>query len=79
MRKCSSDCSPCCDFCIHAYHEWFENEAKNGDWYWERGGPIGCIIHYDERHQLIAESCGWCEDFYCFRQYERDKGVANEL
>ena len=26
MKKCSNECTPCCDFCIHAYHEYYEDE-----------------------------------------------------
>jgi len=73
MKKCSTYCEPCCDFCIYAYHEYFENAEEGylaGKYI--RGGPIGCMLHYDERHQRIAHYCGHCEDFYCYRQYEKD-------
>ena len=72
MKKCSDECTPCCDFCIYAYHAWFEWQAKNGEYFFERGGPIGCFIHYDEKRKRIAHCCGWCDDFYCFEQYARD-------
>ena len=65
MIKCSNGCTPCCDFCIHAYHEYFEDPVEgylNG---FIRGGPIGCIIHYDEKHQEIAKHCGHCDDEFC--------------
>lgn len=78
MRKCNSFCVPCCDFCIHAYHEYFEDADEgylNG---FIRGGPIGCIIHYDEKHQKIAQSCGFCEDFYCFKQYKKEVCSAED-
>ena len=61
MIKCSNDCIPCCDFCIHAIQEkmpWDKDVAT--------GGPIGCKLHVDKEHQDIAESCGCCEDFHCF-------------
>lgn len=61
MIKCSDDCMPCCDFCIHAIHDEFE---LNGGTI--IGGPIGCSLHEDERHQEIAENCGFCDDFHCF-------------
>ena len=72
MRKCSEDhCSVCCDYCIHAYHEYFEEPDGYLNGY-IRGGPIGCIIHYDETHQRIAQHCGYCDDFYCFRRFRKD-------
>lgn len=46
MKKCGTDCIPCCDFCIHAEHEVFEIGT---------GGPIGCFLHLDAEHQKIAE------------------------
>lgn len=61
MIKCGDDCTPCCDFCIHAIHEEFE---LNGQM--TMGGPIGCGLHKDEEHQDIAETCGYCDDFHCF-------------
>ena len=61
MKKCGTDCIPCCDFCINAEHEVFEIGT---------GGPIGCFLHLDAEHQKIAEGCGHCEDFYCFRATE---------
>ena len=27
MRKCSNDCTPCCDFCIHVYHEYIGGDV----------------------------------------------------
>jgi hypothetical protein len=30
------------------------------------GGPIGCFEHTDIKHQEIAVSCGYCDDFHCF-------------
>lgn len=61
MVKCNDDCIPCCDFCIHSEHEYFESNGKI-----VKGGPIGCLLHTDEEHQQIAEGCGSCEDFHCF-------------
>ena len=62
MIKCGKDCIPCCDFCIYAKHEFFVYLEQR-----IMSGPIGCELHPDEEHQLIAESCGECEDFHCFR------------
>ena len=62
MVLCNKDCIPCCDFCIYAIHdEWEENGKKI------TGGPIGCNEHPDQEHQTIAEGCGSCPDFHCFR------------
>ena len=61
MVKCSDDCIPCCDFCIHAVHEDFEDNGKI-----IRGGPIGCKKHPDKEHANIALGCGYCNDFHCF-------------
>ena len=61
MIKCNDDCCPCCDFCIYAIHEEFEMTGEI-----ITGGPIGCGLHKDDKHQDIAESCGCCDDFHCF-------------
>lgn len=62
MILCDKDCIPCCDFCIYALHDKF---TENGIEI--TGGPIGCNKHNDKEHQEIAESCGSCPDFHCFR------------
>ena len=64
MIGCSEECLrlACCDFCIYVHHKFFFD--KDGDIV--RGGPVGCGLHDDERHQDIAESCGHCPDFHCF-------------
>lgn len=64
----------CCDFCIYAHHEFFFD--KDGDIV--RGGTVGCGLHDDERHQDIAESCGYRPDFHCFRADE-DNMVVKEI
>ena len=68
MIGCSEECLrlACCDFCMYVHHEFFFD--KDGDIV--RGGPVGCGLHDDERHQDIAESCGHCPDFHCFRADE---------
>ena len=61
MKKCCSDCTPCCDFCRHAIHD----EWTNKDGTKMTGGPIGCSLWDDTKHQRIAEMCLYCEDFHC--------------
>lgn len=65
MILCSEGCIPCCDFCIHVIHDRviFCGTAVSID-------PIGCSLHPDEEHQRIAEGCGYCEDYHCFRAKE---------
>ena len=71
MIKCSKKCIPCCDFCIYAIHdEWEENGKKI------TGGPIGCKKHTDEKYQIIAEDCGSCPDFHCFRANEDNQIIC---
>lgn len=76
MIGCSEGCLEfaCCDFCIYAHHEFFFDKDGNI----VRGGPVGCGLHDDERHQDIAESCGCCFDFHCFRADE-DNMVVKEI
>lgn len=71
MKKCCKECRPCCDYCIHSYHEYIEDPDGGMNGYC-RGEPSGCIIHYDAKHQEIAKHFGNCDDFYCFRQYQKD-------
>lgn len=61
MVLCNNDCIPCCDFCIHAFHDYF---MINGIMH--KGGQIACLLHKDQEHQDIADGCGSCEDFHCF-------------
>lgn len=76
MIGCSDECLEfaCCDFCSYVHHKFFF--ADNGSIV--RGGPIGCGLHRDERHQEIADSCGCCPDFHCFRADE-DNMVVKEI
>lgn len=67
MVLCDKDCVPCCDFCVYAIHDEWEENGKH-----IVGGPIGCKKHLDKKHQDIAESCGSCDDFHCFRVDESD-------
>lgn len=64
MLKCSDRCTPCCDFCIHAEHEIFEDEDLGGTIY---GPPIHCLKHPDKEHDKICLAFGFCDDFQCFR------------
>ncbi len=60
MILCNPECYPCCDFCIHAIHEkWTDKDGEH------IGGPEGCSLHTDQKHQEIAEDCGDCNDFHC--------------
>ena len=76
MIGCSEECLrlACCDFCMYVHHKFFFD--KDGDIV--RGGPVGCGLHDDERHQDIAESCGHCSDFHCFGADE-DNMVVKEI
>lgn len=73
MIKCNEACIPCCDFCIYAVHETFFDEELGGDVY---GGPIHCEKHPDEEHDMICESCGYCDDFHCFKAKNEEKTRA---
>lgn len=64
MVLCSDNCIPCCDFCIHVVHDEFVYPDGSDI---ITGGPIGCTLHPDKKHQEIAEGCGYCDDFHCFR------------
>lgn len=66
MILCNKRCIPCCDFCLYAIHdEWDEyiNYIKAPQHI--TGGPIGCTLHNDKKHQEIAKGCGSCDDFHC--------------
>lgn len=81
MIGCSDECLEfaCCDFCIYAHHEFFFVEDGYGDvTNIVRGGPIGCGLHDDQEHQDIADGCGCCPDFHCFRAYD-DNMVIKEM
>ena len=62
MVLCNKDCIPCCDFCLYSIHEKILIDGKVTN-----GAPVGCFKHLDIKHQEIAESCGYCNDFHCFR------------
>lgn len=60
MRKCSEECTPCCDYCKYVVHEVIEFENNK-----VVGGPIFCKLHLDEEHRQLARRCSYCEDFWC--------------
>ena len=60
MKKCSEECSPCCDYCKYVVHEVIEFENDK-----VVGGPIFCKLHLDEEHRRLAKRCSHCEDFWC--------------
>ena len=76
MIGCSEECLrlACCDFCIYVAREPVYDEAG----LIVDTEPSGCRLHDDERHQDIAESCGHCPDFHCFRADE-DNMVVKEI
>lgn len=74
MIKCNEKCVPCCDFCVYAVRETFEDKALGGTIY---GGPVHCDLHPDEKHDRICESCGYCDDFHCFRAESKEKTRAD--
>lgn len=66
MIKCSDECILCCDFCIYCIHDEYENNGET-----IKGGPIGCALWDDERHQDLAIACAYCNDFHCFKAKEK--------
>lgn len=74
MRLCNKGCcTPCCDFCIHVEHEYITDTDCYGNNWEIKCGPIGCKLHKEEKYQIEAETCGWCEDFDCFQNYKKIK------
>ena len=81
MIGCSEMCikKACCDFCIHVIHEEFPDiDIYGNDWI-IKGEPIGCQLHTDEKHQTIAESCGYCNDFYCINAQKPNKWIEVDI
>ena len=76
MIGCSEECLrlACCDFCIYVIYNTIYDEVGSIVGI----EPIGCSLHDDERHQDIAESCGYYSDFHCFRADE-DNMVVEEI
>ena len=72
MKLCNPKCIPCCDFCKHAIHDEWDDEYGH-----HIGGPEDCSLHKDAEHKTIAEGCGYCDDFCCFRVKEiSDEAVS---
>ena len=61
MVLCDKNCKPCCDFCIHVYHEIYTFGDKQ-----IKGRPKGCHLHRDLEHMEIVEASYYCDDFHCF-------------
>ena len=61
MKLCEHDCTPECDFCINAIHEYFK--GHNGRII--KGGPIGCKLHPNEEFTEVP-----CDGFHCFNVKE---------
>ena len=76
MIGCSEECLrlACCDFCIYVARESVYDEAG----LIVDTEPSGCRLHKDKEHQDIAENCGHCSDFHCFRADE-DNMVVKEV
>ena len=71
MKKCSEECSPCCDYCKYVVHEVIEFESGKGI-----GGPIFCKLHLDEEHRQLARRCSCCEDFWCMNAEQEEFNYA---
>lgn len=69
MIKCGDDCIACCDYCFYAYHEYYQDDCGEI----HKGEPTGCRKHLDKKHQEIAKSCGYCDDFYCINAVKEQK------
>lgn len=63
MILCGNYCEPCCDFCTYAKHGTAVVDGKR-----VTAGPIGCKLHKDKEHQDTAATCGYCDDFCCFKR-----------
>ena len=60
MIKCDENCTPCCDFCIYAIHEAWEEDGKVYE-----GEPLMCRLHKDDEHKKLAQNCSYCNDYHC--------------
>lgn len=72
MKKCSKECTPCCDYCKYVVHEVIELGDKK-----IVGGPIFCKLHLDKEHTQLARACGSCKDFRCMNADKFDGGGGN--
>ena len=59
----------------------FFSEDKDGNIQIVNGGPNGCSLHKDKKHQRIAKNCGYCQDFHCVNATEdnKDSWVVKEF
>ena len=72
MKKCSKECTPCCDYCKYVVHEVIELGDKK-----IVGGPIFCKLHLDKKHIQLARACGSCKDFWCMNADKFKGGGGN--
>lgn len=74
MKKCSKECTPCCDYCKFVVHEVIEFGNKK-----IVGGPIFCKLHLDKKHTQVARGCSSCNDFWCMNadKFAGDNDNAN--
>lgn len=72
MKKCSNECTPCCDYCKFVLHELIELENQK-----IVGGPIFCKLHLDKKHTQLARACGSCKDFWGMNADNFDGGGVN--
>lgn len=83
MIACSEECLrfACCDFCRYVIQDFFFSEDKDGNMQIVNGGPNGCSLHKDKKHQRIAKNCGYCKDFHCVNATEdnKDNWVVKEF
>ena len=62
MVVCCKNCTPHCDFCIHAEYYYL---SKNGERI--KAGVERCKLHSDEHHQSLARNLEYCKDFHCYK------------
>ena len=80
MIGCSEKCLElaCCVFCKYVIRDYFFTKDKDENIRIINGAPIGCALYKDLDHEIIAENCGYCPDFHCFRANE-DNMVVKEI
>lgn len=64
MIKCSSDCTPLCDFCIYFAHSGIDESGARRPY---SGIVDGSYEGYCEKHRREQSLEGDCDDFHCFR------------
>ena len=72
MNRCGDDCHPICDFCIYQRSD--ESTLREAE---KRGDiPKGNRYTgngYCMRRDAQIDLTSYCDDFYCFRAFERDR------